>query len=76
MPQVVFSTYEAVVECHLDGLIRFGLWEEVLGRIVSCSRMSVDVGRLPFSSLEPTQLKTQCLFASNAREYSRDSKKL
>jgi len=35
---------EAVVECHLDGLIRFGLWEEVSGRIVSRFKEAVDCG--------------------------------
>jgi hypothetical protein len=59
----MWSTYETVVERHLGGLIGFGLRGKVSYGIVSCSKMSVDVGRLLFSNPRHIQSKNQCFTA-------------
>jgi hypothetical protein len=59
----MWSTYETVVERHLGGLIGFGLRGKVSCGIVSCSKMSVDVGRLLFWNPRHIQSKNQCFTA-------------
>jgi hypothetical protein len=57
-PDIGLSTYKTVVESHVDGLIRYALWE-VSNRIVSYSKWSVDAGQATFfeSCVQAKQLQ-------------------
>ena len=60
VPSVAMSTYETVVERHIDGVMRFVLWRRVYYRIVSYSKQSVDV----FTRL-PLQLDAGCKYVAD-----------